>query len=194
MRRRSAIAAFFDPNGNYSRVNLTTVQIPVRFGDGSFAAYLAQQVREDLERKMVFVAGPRQVGKTTLARNLPGADAGYLNWDAAPDRERILRRELPDADLWVFDEIHKYRGWRNYLKGLYDQRRTGQRILVAGSGRLEVFGFGGDSLQGRYNLLRLHPFSVAEAGIPRCGRARGGLRHPGGSPTRRARRMQARGS
>ena len=127
--------------------------------------YLATQVRQDLERKMVFVAGPRQVGKTTLARNLPDADAGYLNWDAAQDRERILRRELPDADLWVFDEIHKYRGWRNYLKGLYDQRRAGQRILVTGSGRLEVFGFGGDSLQGRYNLLRLHPFSVAEAGI-----------------------------
>ena len=127
--------------------------------------YLSPQVCEDLQHKMVFVAGPRQVGKTTLARSLPGADAGYLNWDAAEDRERILRRELPDADLWVFDEIHKYRGWRNYLKGLYDARRAGQRILVTGSGRLELFGFGGDSLQGRYHLLRLHPFSVAEAGV-----------------------------
>ena len=127
--------------------------------------YLAPQVREDLERKMVFLAGPRQVGKTTLAQSLPDADAGYLNWDVAADREHILRGELPDADLWVFDEIHKYRGWRNYLKGLYDRRRAGQRILVTGSGRLELFGFGGDSLQGRYHLLRLHPFSVAEAGV-----------------------------
>lgn len=127
--------------------------------------YLAPQVREDLERKMVFVAGPRQVGKTTLAQSLPDADAGYLNWDVAADREHILRGELPDADLWVFDEIHKYRGWRNYLKGVYDRRRAGQRILVTGSGRLELFGFGGDSLQGRYHLLRLHPFSVAEAGV-----------------------------
>ena len=127
--------------------------------------YLSPQVRADLQRKMVFVAGPRQVGKTTLAQSLPGASAGYLNWDAAADRERILRRELPDADLWVFDEIHKYQAWRNYLKGLYDVRRDGQRILVTGSGRLELFGFGGDSLQGRYHLLRLHPFSAAEAEI-----------------------------
>ena len=85
--------------------------------------YLADQVRRDLEQKMVFVAGPRQVGKTTLARCLPGAHQGYLNWDAEEDRERILRRQLPAADLWVFDEIHKYRAWRGFLKGLYDMRR-----------------------------------------------------------------------
>ena len=114
---------------------------------------------------MVVVAGPRQVGKTTLALELPGARAGYLNWDVAEDRERILRRELPANGLWVFDELHKYRPWRNFLKGLYDSRQEGQRILVTGSGRLELFSFGGDSLQGRYHLLRLHPFSVAEAGI-----------------------------
>ena len=114
---------------------------------------------------MVFVAGPRQVGKTTLALDLPDARDGYMNWDVDEDRERILRRELPPANLWTFDEIHKYRGWRNLLKGLYDGRRDGQRILVTGSGRLELFGFGGDSLQGRYHLLRLHPFSVAESGV-----------------------------
>ena len=131
----------------------------------SIRRYLADQVRRDLERKMVFVAGPRQVGKTTLAKRLPGAVHGYLNWDAAEDRERILRRQLPAADLWVFDEIHKYRAWRGLLKGLYDTRREEQRILVTGSGRLELFGYGGDSLQGRYHLLRLHPFSVAEVGI-----------------------------
>ena len=124
--------------------------------------YLAQQVRRDLAKKMVFLAGPRQVGKTTLARSVPGAVAGYLNWDVAEHRDRILRRELPAADLWVFDEIHKYRRWRNYLKGLYDNRRAKQRILVTGSGRLDLYRFGGDSLQGRYHLLRLHPFSAAE--------------------------------
>ena len=113
---------------------------------------------------MVFVAGPRQVGKTTLARSLPGAPAGYLNWDVALDRERILKGELPPARLWVLDELHKYRRWRNYLKGLFDGRPTGQRILVTGSGRLDLYRFGGDSLQGRYHLLRLHPFSVAEIG------------------------------
>jgi predicted AAA+ superfamily ATPase len=127
--------------------------------------YLLPQVRRDLSRKMVFVAGPRQVGKTTLARSLPGAAAGYLNWDVAAHRERILRRELPPGRLWVFDEIHKYRSWRGFLKGAFDSRQRGQRILVTGSARLDYYRYGGDSLQGRYHLLRLHPFSAAELGM-----------------------------
>lgn len=145
------------------------------------ARYLGPPVRRDLERKMVFVSGPRQVGKTTLARSLPGAAEGYLSWEVAADRERILRRELPAAPLWIFDEIHKYRRWRDYLKGLYDARPDGQRFLVTGSGRLELFRFGGDSLQGRYHLLRLHPFSVAEAGIEDSG-ALSDLSNLGGFP------------
>jgi len=131
--------------------------------------YLAAQVRRDLAQKMVLVAGPRQVGKTTLARGLPEAAAGYLNWDIAEDRDRILRRELPVSRLWVFDEIHKYRAWRGLLKGLYDGRRRGQRILVTGSARLDFYRFGGDSLQGRYHFLRLHPFSAAELGLRSAG-------------------------
>jgi len=129
--------------------------------------YLRTQLQHDLEHKMVFVAGPRQVGKTTLALNLRGAQSGYLNWDVAEHRERILKRELPPGLLWVFDEIHKYRQWRNYLKGLYDSKRIDQKILVTGSGRLDVYRFGGDSLQGRYHLLRLHPFSAAELQLDR---------------------------
>jgi uncharacterized protein len=127
--------------------------------------YLVPQVKRDLLRKMVFVAGPRQVGKTTLARQLPNLGTGYLNWDITEDRRRILAGELPSSKLWVFDEIHKYRRWRNFLKGVFDGRRTGQRILVTGSGRLDLYRFGGDSLQGRYHLLRLHPLSVGELGI-----------------------------
>ena len=130
-----------------------------------FPRYLHAAVRRDLAHKMVFVAGPRQVGKTTLALSLPGAPQGYINWDVAAHRERILRGELPPASLWIFDEIHKYRRWRNYLKGLYDGKPRGQKILVTGSGRLDLYRFGGDSLQGRYHLLRLHPLSVAELGI-----------------------------
>jgi hypothetical protein len=124
--------------------------------------YLVPQVRRDLVKKMVFVAGPRQVGKTTLAKSLPGAEAGYLSWDVAEHRERILRRELPPTKLWAFDELHKYRSWRNYLKGLFDNRSAGQQILVTGSARLDFYRFGGDSLQGRYHLLRLHPLSASE--------------------------------
>ena len=63
------------------------------------------------------------------------------------------------------DEIHKYRAWRNYLKGLYDGRPEGQQILVTGSARLDLYRYSGDSLQGRYHLLRLHPLSAAELGL-----------------------------
>lgn len=131
----------------------------------SSSRYLVPQVERDLARKMVFVAGPRQVGKTTMARGLAGAGRGYLNWDVPGDRERILLGRMPDAPLWVLDELHKYARWRNLLKGLWDGRDAGRRILVTGSARLDLYRRGGDSLQGRYHLLRMHPLSVAELGL-----------------------------
>ncbi len=124
--------------------------------------YLAPQTQHDLLRKMVFVGGPRQVGKTTMAKSFLTGKNGYLNWDVPEQRERILKRELPVAPLWVFDEIHKYRMWRNYLKGLYDSKPAHQQILVTGSARLDYYRFSGDSLQGRYHYLRMHPLSLAE--------------------------------
>ena len=71
--------------------------------------YLAKQIQQDLSRKMVFVGGPRQVGKTTLARSFLSNKIGYLNWDVSEHRALILLKELPVSTLWVFDEIHKYR-------------------------------------------------------------------------------------
>lgn len=127
--------------------------------------YLREQIIRDLRKKMVFLSGPRQVGKTTLAKSILEGDKGYLNWDIPEDREAILRRELPAAGLIVLDEIHKYSDWRNYLKGLYDKLKNKVQILVTGSARLEYYRYGGDSLQGRYHHLRLHPLSVSELGI-----------------------------
>ena len=141
--------------------------------------YLTEQIERDIERKMVFVAGPRQVGKTTLAKALMTAQQGYLNWDIPEDREAILRRELPDTPLLIFDEIHKYRTWRNYLKGLFDKWGSSRKILVVGSAKLDVYRFGGDSLQGRYHFLRLHPFSVAELGLKSDGELQDLLRLSG---------------
>ncbi|MFO1217931.1 MAG: ATP-binding protein [Burkholderiaceae bacterium] len=138
----------------------TTTRAPVASG----ARYLASQVLADLASKMVFVGGPRQVGKTSMARALLPDRRSELNYDVAAQRDAILRRELPPGDFWFFDEIHKFRGWRNYLKGLFDEFGTRRRILVTGSARLDLYRFGGDSLQGRYFYLRLHPFSVAELG------------------------------
>ena len=113
---------------------------------------------------MVFVSGPRQVGKTTLAREVLPDPAGYLNWDIPEHRDAILRGRLPVTEMLAFDELHKFHGWRGWLKGLYD-RQDGVRILVTGSGRLDYYRHGGDSLQGRYHHLRLHPLSVAELSV-----------------------------
>lgn len=128
--------------------------------------YLHDQVVADLAEKMVFLGGPRQVGKTTLAQQVIPDQAAYLNWDIPAQRTRILRRELPDTKAWVFDELHKNRRWRAFLKGLCDEFRDRRRILVTGSAQLDLYRFGGDSLQGRYHYLRLHPFSFAELDSP----------------------------
>jgi predicted AAA+ superfamily ATPase len=110
---------------------------------------------------MVFLGGPRQVGKTTLSKSL-FKQVGYLNWDSNEDRELILTRTLPHNKVWIFDEIHKFKKWRNYLKGLYDKNKDNHQILVSGSARLDLYRFGGDSLQGRYHFLRLHPLCFDE--------------------------------
>ena len=127
--------------------------------------YLTEQIIKDLSKKMVFLGGPRQVGKTYLAKQIITDKKSYLNWDVAEDREQILKRQLPDSKALIFDEIHKYHSWRNYLKGLFDKSGQETQILVTGSARLDFYRFGGDSLQGRYHYLRLHPLSVKEAGI-----------------------------
>lgn len=136
------------------------------------ARYLEPFVRADLKKKMVFLGGPRQVGKTTLAHAILGdangghAEDRYFDWDYDEDRERILRRHWPAGPgLLVFDEIHKHRRWRNLVKGLFDKRRKEVQILVTGSARLDLYRHGGDSLQGRYHFHHLHPFSVAELGL-----------------------------
>ena len=132
--------------------------------------HLEPRLKIDLARKMVFLAGPRQCGKTTLAKKLL-EDAGhdtqdrYLNWDAADDREMILAERFPaGGGLLVLDEVHKYSRWRQVVKGLYDKRGKELQILVTGSARLDHYRHGGDSLQGRYHFFRLHPLTLAEIG------------------------------
>ncbi|MBI4602640.1 MAG: ATP-binding protein [Planctomycetes bacterium] len=126
---------------------------------------IAGLVEQDLRGKMVFVAGPRQCGKTTLAEEMLRRLGGsYHNWDVEAHRRALRRSELDEAaKLWIFDELHKFKGWRNWLKGIYDLHHRSHSILVSGSARLEVYSHGGDSLQGRYFLYRLHPFTLAEA-------------------------------
>lgn len=115
---------------------------------------------------MVFVGGPRQVGETTLCRNLIAAhfkNHAYFNWDNRADRKAIMAPSWPgNAELLIFDEIHKYRQWKSLIKGEYDKLKETYRFLVTGSARLDLYRHGGDSLQGRYHYYRLHPFTLAE--------------------------------
>lgn len=130
--------------------------------------YLETAVAAALTRKMVFIGGPRQVGKTTFALGLLGTGAdeqhpAYLNWDHPAVRPRLRNAELPPGEpVLLFDEIHKYARWRNLIKGIYDTERSRRRIIVTGSARLDYYRKGGDSLAGRYRYFRLHPFSLRE--------------------------------
>lgn len=128
--------------------------------------YLTKYVTSDLTEKMVFIAGPRQVGKTTLAKDIIAkqfAKPRYFNWDNRVDRKRILKSEWPgNADLIILDEIHKYKGWKSFVKGEYDSLKERYRFLITGSARMDIYRKGGDSMMGRYHHYRLHPFTLAE--------------------------------
>ncbi len=123
--------------------------------------------------KMAFLSGPRQVGKTTAAREFQKtfSQSLYLNWDIITDQKKLLKspyffeegnRDPAQPFLVVLDEIHKYARWKNYLKGAYDGYHRDFRFLVTGSGRLDLFRKGGDSLLGRYLGAPLFPLSVGE--------------------------------
>jgi len=129
-----------------------------------FRRYLEEPIQKDLEEKMVFLSGPRQVGKTTLAKTiLKKEEDQYYNWDRREDRQRILSAQWPATSATiVLDELHKYRRWKSWIKGEYDTQGNRIRFLITGSARLDVYRRGGDSLQGRYHAYRLHGFSVGE--------------------------------
>ena len=122
-------------------------------------------------RQMVFLSGPRQVGKTTIAK----AHANrYLNWDNDLIKQLIisgqesvggyckLDRVCAYKPIVAFDEIHKYPRWKQFLKGFFDEYEKACHIIATGSARMDVYKRGGDSMMGRYFPYRIHPLSVAE--------------------------------
>jgi predicted AAA+ superfamily ATPase len=126
--------------------------------------------------KMIFLAGPRQVGKTTIAKKAKSLadEVIYLNWDNYNDQQLILSgpnaiaeqfnlQQLRDiSTLIIFDEIHKYERWKNFLKGFFDSYCDATKIIVTGSAKLDIYRTSGDSMMGRYFPYRVHPLSVAE--------------------------------
>ncbi|MBC8463844.1 MAG: AAA family ATPase, partial [Deltaproteobacteria bacterium] len=100
-----------------------------------YKRYINDSVDDDLKTKMVFVGGPRQVGKTTFALTfLSEPDEkhpAYLNWDDTLTRSSLLRGELPpNEDIIVLDEIHKYARWRNLVKGFYDTKKSDVSFII----------------------------------------------------------------
>jgi len=126
------------------------------------------------EKPMVFLSGPRQAGKTTFAKEIIAGqfkNKVYFNWDILSDKKTLIEDPLffsrvnrvdSSSPLVILDEIHKYKSWRNYLKGIYDQFSGEYKFLVSGSGRLDLYQRGGDSLAGRYLEVHLFPFTLAE--------------------------------
>jgi len=125
---------------------------------------LSDVIIKDLPKKIILISGPRQSGKTTLSKMI-GSDFDYLNYDNPADRIRIREQSWDrKKDMVIFDEIHKMKDWKRFLKGIYDVEGLHPKILVTGSARLDTIRKVGDSLAGRYFQFRLHPFDIKEVG------------------------------
>lgn len=125
---------------------------------------------------MAFLIGPRQVGKTTIAKHIQSQfkESIYLNFDSLEDRKLIMSGQnfiekiLPttvlrsEKPLVIFDEIHKRPDWKNYVKGFFDLYKDFFSIIVTGSARLDVYQSGGDSLMGRYFQYHIYPLTFTE--------------------------------
>ena len=124
--------------------------------------YLKEYVQEDLDKKIILLTGPRQTGKTILSRMLK-SEFDYFNFDNIDDRvslhEKSWDRSKP---LIIFDELHKLKNWKSWLKGIYDAEGIPPSIVVTGSAKLDTYKKVGDSLAGRFFQFRMHPLDLKE--------------------------------
>ncbi|MGB5686072.1 MAG: ATP-binding protein [Candidatus Electrothrix sp.] len=124
--------------------------------------YLTQAVSRDLGHKIILITGPRQSGKTTLSKMLV-PDSDYLNFDNPDHRLSLLERTWDRKKTAViFDELHKLKNWKSWLKGIYDTEGIPPALVVTGSAKLDTYKKVGDSLAGRFFQFRLHPLDLKE--------------------------------
>ncbi len=126
--------------------------------------YLSKYIANDLKKKMVFLTGPRQSGKTTIVKDLLKKMAGsYFNWDDLDHRKMILARDWSDEEkLIALDEIHKFSRWKNFVKGTYDTQKDKHQFIITGSAKLDIYKKGQDSMLGRFFSWRLYPLCLSE--------------------------------
>ncbi|HOG89803.1 MAG TPA: ATP-binding protein [Smithella sp.] len=124
--------------------------------------YLEKYIQSDLKRKIVLLTGPRQTGKTTLAKMLK-TDFDYFNYDNAEHRLSLLKKSWNRSrELVIFDELQKMKNWKSWLKGVYDTEKIPPSLIVTGSAKLDAYKKVGDSLAGRFFEYRLHPLDLKE--------------------------------
>ncbi len=119
--------------------------------------------------RMLFISGPRQVGKTTYIKNkIAKLGGSYFNWDDKEVRNAYNAEasffvdSSKEGTIVAFDEIHKRHKWKDILKGIYDVHKDNYQFVISGSARLDTFRRAGDSLVGRYFLTHIFPISIVE--------------------------------
>lgn len=124
--------------------------------------YLTENIRNDLADKIILITGPRQSGKTTLSRMLVDS-FDYFNFDNPQHRISLLDRSWDrKKTLIIFDELHKLKNWKSWIKGVYDTEGIPPSLVVTGSAKLDTYKKVGDSLAGRFFQFRLHPLDLKE--------------------------------
>lgn len=123
---------------------------------------LLSTIQKDLKRKIILITGPRQTGKTTLTKMInPSFD--YLNFDLAEHRLRLHEKSWDrKKSVVIFDELHKMKKWKSWLKGIFDTEGLSPALVVTGSAKLDLTKKMGDSLAGRFFEFRLHPLDLKE--------------------------------
>jgi uncharacterized protein len=148
-----------------------------------FDSYLEKSLQSQL---ITVVIGPRQSGKTTtinaFLEGIPDNRKFYLNLDSIFERDRVRGAEtylqdrieetlgatldrLNDRFYLFIDEAQKLPAIFELLKILYDRYSLLLKIIISGSSSLELLDKTSETLAGRVQILRVHPFSMSEASL-----------------------------